>query len=126
RTSMMARDAARRGRHSRRRGLLARLLPVRRTTFVIDTDRTVLKVVSNELRASVHADQALWFLQNYNAPQSSPHIRGKHTEAHLQAEGTGDWLAEPEVTDEPSFARSLTPTGGRAEPDVDLPVDAAV
>ena len=31
----------------RRRGL-ARLLPVRRTTFVIDTDRTVLKVVSSE------------------------------------------------------------------------------
>src|SRR5690242_3117461 len=87
RASVMARDAAGRGRHSRRRGLLARLLPVRRTTFVIDTDRTVLKVVSNELRASVHADQALWFLQNYNTAQSSPHIRGKHTEAYLQAEG---------------------------------------
>ena len=40
-------------------------MPVRRTTFVIDTDRTVLKVVSSELRASVHADQTLWFLQNH-------------------------------------------------------------
>src|ERR1700758_2352845 len=44
RGSLVAREAARRGRHTRRRGLLARLLPVRRTTFVIDTDRTVLKV----------------------------------------------------------------------------------
>src|SRR6201995_5491665 len=44
---------ATRGRHARRRGLLARLLPVRRTTFVIDTDRTILTVVSNEVRASV-------------------------------------------------------------------------
>lgn len=68
RRSVVAREAARRGRHTRRRGLLARLLPVRRTTFVIDTDRTVLKVVSSELRASVHADQALWFLQNHNGP----------------------------------------------------------
>ncbi len=44
--------------------LLARLLPVRRTTFVIDTDRTILKVVSSELRASVHADHALRFWRN--------------------------------------------------------------
>ena len=76
--SVVARQAARRGRHTRRRGLLARLLPVRRTTFVIDTDRTVLKVVSSELRASVHADQALWFLQNHNVPHSSPPVREKH------------------------------------------------
>jgi peroxiredoxin Q/BCP len=62
RRSVVAREAARRGQHTRRRGLLARLLPVRRTTFVIDIDRTVLKVVSGELRASVHADQTLWFL----------------------------------------------------------------
>jgi peroxiredoxin Q/BCP len=64
RNSFAARDEGRRGRHSRRRGLLARLLPVRRTTFVIDSDRTILKVISSELRASVHADQTLWFLQN--------------------------------------------------------------
>jgi len=76
--SVVARQAARRGRHTRRRGLLARLLPVRRTTFVIDTDRTVLKVVSSELRASVHADQALWFLQNRNVPHSSRPVREKH------------------------------------------------
>jgi thioredoxin-dependent peroxiredoxin len=56
RRSLVAREAARGGRHTRRRGLLARLLPVRRTTFVIDTDRTILKVVSSEVRASVHAD----------------------------------------------------------------------
>ncbi len=68
RRSVGAREATRRGRHTRRRGLLARLLPVRRTTFVIDTDRTILKVVASEVRASVHADQALWFLKNREAP----------------------------------------------------------
>src|ERR1044072_2248832 len=62
RRSLAVREAARRGRHTRRRGLLARALPVRRTTFVIDTDRTVLKVVASEVRASVHADEALRFL----------------------------------------------------------------
>src|SRR5215213_617292 len=51
RRSVLAREAGRVRRHSRhirRRGLLARLMPVRRATFVIDTDRTVLKVVSSE------------------------------------------------------------------------------
>jgi peroxiredoxin Q/BCP len=80
RRSVVAREAARHSRHSRRRGLLARLLPVRRTTFVIDTDRTVLKVVSNEVRASVHADQTLWFLEHLNVPHSSPPVRHKHAE----------------------------------------------
>jgi peroxiredoxin Q/BCP len=65
---MARRGDARHGRHSRRRGLLARFLPVKRTTFVIDTDRTVLRVVSSELRASVHADQALWALRTHEAP----------------------------------------------------------
>ena len=96
RGSVGAREAARRGRHTRRRGLLARLLPVRRTTFVIDTDRTILKVVSSEVRASVHADQTLWYLQN-------------HTDAHKQSKGEGepigDWFAEPETADEASLVR---------------------
>jgi peroxiredoxin Q/BCP len=64
-SSVAAREAARGRRHMRRRGLLAWLLPVRRTTFVIDTDRYILKVVSNEVRASVHADEALRFLKNH-------------------------------------------------------------
>jgi thioredoxin-dependent peroxiredoxin len=89
RSSVVARGTARRGRHTRRRGLLARLLPVRRTTFVIDTDRTVLKVVSNELRASVHADQALWYLQNHIAPQSEG----------SEDEPVGDWFTEPDTED---------------------------
>jgi peroxiredoxin Q/BCP len=72
RRSVVAREADRRGRHSRRRGLLARVLPVRRTTFVIDTDRTILKVVASEVRASVHADRALWFLQNHYPPRRPP------------------------------------------------------
>ena len=130
RKSVVGREAARGGRHTRRRGLLARLLPVRRTTFVIDTDRTILKVVSNELRASVHADQALWFLQNHNAPHSSPHGRGKHTDGHPQSEGRGepigDWFTEPETADEPSLVRPYTLTAGRTDSGVDLPLEAAV
>ncbi len=34
-------------------------IPVRRTTFVIDTDSRVLEVISSETRMSVHADRAL-------------------------------------------------------------------
>src|SRR3954451_428744 len=83
RKSVVAREA-RRGRHSRRRGLLARVLPVRRTTFVIDTDRTVLKVVSSELRASVHADQTLRFLQNHAVAHGLPHVREKHTDPGVE------------------------------------------
>ncbi|MGA9489774.1 MAG: redoxin domain-containing protein [Mycobacterium sp.] len=105
RGSVVAREAARRGRHTRRRGLLARLLPVRRTTFVIDTDRTILKVVSSEVRASVHADQTLWYLQNH----SSPSVRETHTDAHQQSAGEGepigDWFTAPETADEPSLVR---------------------
>jgi peroxiredoxin Q/BCP len=86
RKSVAAREAARRTRHTRRRGLLARLLPVRRTTFVIDTDRTVLKVVSSEVRASVHADQTLRFLANRDVPHVSKHARETHTDAHQQSE----------------------------------------
>src|ERR1700738_2375169 len=84
--SAVARGAAPRRRHTRRRGLLARLLPVRRTTFVIDTDRTVLKVVSSELRASVHADQTLWFLQNHYMPPRSPHFLQRRTVPHRHSE----------------------------------------
>ncbi len=126
RRSVVARETARR-RHTRRRGLLARL-PVRRTTFVIDTDRTILKVVSSEVRASVHADQALWFLQNHKAPRSSPHVRQKHTDAHWQSEGKGepigDWLTEPETTDEPSLVRPYMLTAGRTDCGVQLALDS--
>lgn len=128
RRSVVVREASQRGRHTRRRGLLARLLPVRRTTFVIDTDRTVLKVVSSELRASVHADQTLWFLQNYNVPHGSPHVRKKHTDAHQQSEGKhrpiDDWLTE--TADEPSLVRPYALTAGRTDSDVELPLEAPV
>ena len=130
RRSVVAREAARRSRHRRRRGLLARLLPVRRTTFVIDTDRTVLKVVSSELRASVHADQTLWFLQNQKVPHSSPDVREKHTDAHQQSEGKGepigDWFTKPETADEPSLVRPYTLTAGRTDAGVELPLEAPV
>lgn len=46
-----------------KRGLLGKLMPVKRHTFVIDTDRTLLTEISSELRANVHADRALEFLR---------------------------------------------------------------
>lgn len=50
------------------RGLLGKLMPVKRHTFVIDTDRSVLTVISSELRANVHADRALEFLRTRKSP----------------------------------------------------------
>jgi len=47
-----------------KRGLLGKLLPVKRTTFVIDTDRSVLDVISSELNMDTHADQALATLRS--------------------------------------------------------------
>jgi peroxiredoxin Q/BCP len=123
RSSVVARDEVRRGRHTRRRGLLARLLPVRRTTFVIDTDRTVLKVISSELRASVHADQALWFLQHHKGPHSSPHAGGRHFDAHQQSEDEG---TESETASEPSLVRPYALTGGRTDAGVELALEAPV
>jgi thioredoxin-dependent peroxiredoxin len=46
-----------------KRGLLGKLMPVRRTTFVIDTDRTVLEVISSEFSMETHADKALQVLK---------------------------------------------------------------
>lgn len=128
RRSVVAREAARRGRHTRRRGLLARLLPVRRTTFVIDVDRTILKVVSNEVRASVHADQTLWFLQNHKVSDSPPHLRQRHTDAHRQSEGEGigDWFTEPETADEPSLVRPYALTAGHTDSGINLALEAPV
>jgi peroxiredoxin Q/BCP len=94
-------------------------MPVRRKTFVIDTDRTVLKVVSSELRASVHADQALWFLQNQ-----------KHTDAHQHSAGKGDptvdWFTEPATSEEPSLVRPYALTAGRTDTDVELSIETSV
>ncbi len=38
-------------------------LPSKRSTFVIDTDRTVLAVVNSELNMDAHADEALRVLR---------------------------------------------------------------
>jgi len=46
-----------------KRGLLGKFLPVKRTTFVIDTDRTVLEVISSEVNMETHADRALEVLR---------------------------------------------------------------
>ena len=40
------------------------LMPTRRATFVIDTDRSVLDVIRSEIRMNVHADRALAALRN--------------------------------------------------------------
>lgn len=50
-----------------KRGLLGPLMPVKRRTFVIDRDRRILTVISAELRANVHADEALRFLHERSA-----------------------------------------------------------
>jgi len=39
-------------------------VPVKRTTFVIDTDRTLLQVIHTELSMSAHADRALRALRD--------------------------------------------------------------
>lgn len=46
-----------------KRGLLGRISPVKRQTFVIDRDRTVVTVIGSERDAKVHADKALEFLR---------------------------------------------------------------
>jgi len=40
------------------------LAPVKRATIVVDTDRTVLKVITSELDMNVHADRALEALRS--------------------------------------------------------------
>ena len=47
-----------------KRGLLGKFLPVKRTTFVIDTDHTVLEVISSEVNMDTHADKALAMLRS--------------------------------------------------------------
>ena len=42
-------------------------LPVRRATFVIDTDRTVLAAIASETSMTTHADEALQVLLNRGA-----------------------------------------------------------
>ena len=121
RRSVVAREAGWRGRHTRRRGLLARLLPVRRTTFVIDTDRTILKVVASEVRASVHADQTLWYLANRQVPQGSPHVQSEG-----KSEPIGDWFTEPETADQPSLVRPFTLAEGRTDSSIELALEAPV
>ena len=39
-------------------------MPVKRTTFVIDTDRTVLDVIASEVSMDTHADKALEVLRS--------------------------------------------------------------
>ncbi|MCP9272633.1 peroxiredoxin [Mycolicibacterium arenosum] len=46
-----------------KRGLLGKLMPVKRTTFVIDVDRSVLEVIASELSMDTHADRALEVLR---------------------------------------------------------------
>ncbi len=50
-----------------KRGLLGKLMPVKRTTFVIDTDRRLLDVIASEVSMDTHADKALQVLQARSA-----------------------------------------------------------
>lgn len=53
-----------------KRGLLGKLMPVKRTTFVIDTDYRVLEVIGSEVNMDVHADQALQVLRTRSTRSS--------------------------------------------------------
>ena len=77
--AMMRRQEARHGRHARRNFLTRLLLASKRSTFVIDTDRTVLTVISGELRASMHADLALKFLRELKRPKLSQFVPAQRT-----------------------------------------------
>jgi peroxiredoxin Q/BCP len=46
-----------------KRGLLGKLMPVKRTTFIIGTDRKVVDVIGSEMNMNVHADKALEILR---------------------------------------------------------------
>jgi peroxiredoxin Q/BCP len=46
-----------------KRGLLGKLMPVKRTTFVIGADGTVLDVIASEISMDTHADKALQALR---------------------------------------------------------------
>jgi peroxiredoxin Q/BCP len=46
-----------------KRGLLGKLMPVKRTTFVIDTDGKILDVIASEVSMDTHADKALEVLR---------------------------------------------------------------
>ncbi|MEO6880812.1 MAG: peroxiredoxin [Mycobacteriaceae bacterium] len=47
----------------KRSGLLAKMGPVKRKTFVIGTDRTILAVIGGEMKFRNHADEALAVLK---------------------------------------------------------------
>jgi peroxiredoxin Q/BCP len=101
--ALAARQESKRGRHTRRRGLFARMVPVRRVTFVIDTDRTVLKVIPSELRAKVHADQALWALENRKqAPSAAPLQRERHRRVEPPLGPPAAAEGDPEATGRPA------------------------
>lgn len=46
-----------------KRGLLGKLMPVKRMTFVIDSDRNILEVIGSEFSMDTHADKALEVLR---------------------------------------------------------------
>jgi peroxiredoxin Q/BCP len=50
-----------------KRGLLGKLIPVKRTTFVVGTDRKVLEVISSEVNMNTHADKALEVLRAHQS-----------------------------------------------------------
>jgi thioredoxin-dependent peroxiredoxin len=50
-----------------KRGLLGKFMPVKRTTFVIDTDGKILDVIASEVSMDTHADKALEVLRAHKA-----------------------------------------------------------
>ena len=56
-------DGAVAARFGVKRGLLGKLAPVKRTTFVVDTDSRILEVIASEVSMDTHADKALEVLR---------------------------------------------------------------
>ena len=89
---------------------------------MIDTDRTILKVVSSEVRASVHADQALWFLGTLSGQAHQTRFSSRRSTANRSA--TGSPNRKP--ADEPGLVRPYTLGTGRTGSGVDLALEAPV
>lgn len=93
-----------------KRGLLGKLIPVKRVTFVIDTDATVLDVIASETSMDSHADKAL---ETLRAREVRLMVR-IHVERTIAAppDQVFAWLADPANL---TAARLMLKAGWRAD-----------
>jgi hypothetical protein len=104
-------DGAIAGRFGVKRGLLGKFMPVKRTTFVIDTDRTLLAVISSEVSMDAQADKALEVLRS----RWRPPFRNGFRFSFLVAANLVDALEIPASSSVLSAAEG-PPTSRRSHP----------